>query len=100
MESETLYAIGGVVVFLITAIFVMRTGEPTVIQTKEEKREEILQQYAKELTDSLCLLKDDKEARVAKKTQLLKRFSKELSLNIFFDKIEIKEIILDLAEVH
>ena len=100
MESETLYAIGGVVVFLITAIFVMRTGEPTVIQTKEEKREEILQEYAKELTDVLYLLKDDKEARVAKKTQLLKRFSEELSLNIFFDKIEIKEIILDLAEVH
>ena len=98
MDSETIYAVGGVIVFLVVAMFILRSNPSVVINTKDEKRDEILGKYKKELRESLASLGDDKEARVAKKSELLKRFSSELSSNIFFDQIEIREIILDLAE--
>jgi uncharacterized protein YpuA (DUF1002 family) len=43
-------------------------------------------------------LKNDKERRVAKKNELLQKISKELSMNIFFDKNELRDIIVDFSK--
>ena len=67
------------------------------IQTKEEKRYQIIAEFRHELFEELKPLQNDKKAYLSKKTALLKKFSDALALNIFFDEIEIKEIIQDLA---
>lgn len=66
-------------------------------KSKEAKRAEIIASYKKELTDVVASCKDDRKTAILKKTELLKKFSLELSTNIFFDKKEIREIIQELA---
>jgi flagellar basal body-associated protein FliL len=67
-------------------------------KSKEEKKSEIILQYREILENELNSLNSDQK-RVAKKTQLLQKFSQELSTNIFFDKDEIREIIFHLAKI-
>jgi len=98
MDSEVLYAIFGIVVFSSVAVFILRSGAQPDINTKELTRESIIIAYQKELYEALAPLKNDKKARISKKSELLKKFSDELSRNIFFEKMEVREIILDLAE--
>lgn len=97
MDSELIYSVVGIVIFVIIVIKVLRSDVTQAVQSKEEKRAEIVGGYKNELRVALELLRDNNEARVAKKKELLKKFSDELSLNIFFDSSEIREIILDLS---
>jgi len=97
MDSETIYGVAGVSIFALIAYFTLRGNAYSEIETKDERRYAILREYKKELRKELELL-DTKEEKAAKKTELLKKFSDELSRNIFFDEIEIKEIILDIIE--
>ncbi len=98
MDGELIYAIVGIVIFSVVAIKIMRSEVSAVINTKEDKRDRIISGYRKQLYEALTPLKNDKEVRIAKKSELLKKFSDELSMNIYFENIEIKEIILDLAQ--
>ncbi|MEA2110945.1 MAG: hypothetical protein U9P71_02735 [Campylobacterota bacterium] len=68
-----------------------------VVQSKQEKREEIIVNYEKRLHDALLPLKADQEVFIERKSELLRAFSVELSHNIFFDKDEIRGIIRELA---
>ena len=79
----------------IRTIFFHGTKIPQ--KSKEEKRAEIIAGYKAQLEKELSKYKDDKEAYLAKKSQLLKVFSTELSQNIFFDQDEIREILRELA---
>ena len=98
MDGEIIYILVGVVLFSIVAFFIFKNDSGTSANTKEAKREEILNGYKKELYETLKPLSDNKDAKIAKKNELLKKYSEELSLNIFFDSIEIREIIMELAE--
>ncbi len=98
VDSEIVYSGVGIVIFIIIIIMTMRSNVVEIVQSKEEKRADILNGYKQELQDALELLGDDADARVAKKSELLKKFSHELSLNIFFDKDELREIILELSK--
>ena len=98
MDGEIIYILIGIVLFAIVAFFILKNDSGTKANTKEAKREEILNGYRKELYETLKPLKDNKDAKIAKKSELLKRYNEELSLNIFFEKIEIREIIMELAE--
>ena len=97
MDAELIYTLAGIAVFTIFAYFALKNDIAGKVQTKEEKRYEIISAYQSLLRKELTPLKDDKEEYLAKKSLLLKEFSDELSLNIFFDSLEIKEIIQDLA---
>ena len=97
MDAELIYSLVGVAIFALFAYFALKDDTSTKIQTKEEKRYEIIGEYSKTLRLELEPLKNDKQAYLAKKSSLLKSFSDELALNIFFDAVEIKEIIQDLA---
>ena len=97
MDSETIYSVAGVGIFALIAYFTLRGDSYSEAETKDERRYAILREYKKELRKELELL-DTKEAKAARKIELLKKFSDELSRNIFFDEIEIKEIILDIIE--
>jgi len=97
MDSETIYGAVGIVIFATIAYFTLRKNDITEAQTKEAKRFQILNEFKGELRRELEML-DSKEAKATRKVELLKKFSDELSQNIFFDEIEIKEIILDIIE--
>ncbi|MCD6433960.1 MAG: hypothetical protein J7L21_07945, partial [Sulfurimonas sp.] len=75
MDAELIYTLVGIVIFIVIAIFVFRSDVTKITQGKEEKRYEILNKYKKEIQDVLILFKDDKELRIAKKSELLKRIS-------------------------
>ncbi|MCD6172604.1 MAG: hypothetical protein J7J96_02310 [Sulfurimonas sp.] len=98
MDVEMMYSIFGIVGLIMIVIFTFRSDVGKQIQTKEQKKDSIIAEYKKELYESLIVLIDDKQARLDKKSKLLKKFSDELSLNIFFDKNEIQDIILELAK--
>ncbi len=78
-------------------LYVMRPKITTIVQTKREKREEIVDGYKKQLREALEVIQDNDE-KTAKKVALLKKFSDELASNIFFDGNEIHEIILELSK--
>ena len=100
MSSEVIYSLLGIIVLVVIIAVVLKNGNVVSrVQTKEQKREEIINSYKKELQDELALLKDDKQKRVSKKTQLLQKFSNELSRNIFFEANEVREIILELSKI-
>ncbi|MDA3907604.1 MAG: hypothetical protein PF437_00810 [Sulfurimonas sp.] len=97
MDSEIIYSALGIVIFIIIVVITMRSNVVEIVQSKEEKRADIINGYKQELKVALDPLEDDEQARVAKKSEMLKKFSGELSLNIFFDKDELREIILELS---
>lgn len=98
MDFETLYTIAGIGAFGAIVFFTLRDTEAAKVQTKEEKKYEILSAYKKELREALELLGDDNEARIAKKKELLQKFNQELSMNIFFDAMDAKDLLIELAE--
>ena len=73
-------------------------AKPKASKSKFQKQNEILLEYKEKLRESLKPFKDDKEVMIAKKSSLLKQYSDELSRNIFFDKNDIREIILELSK--
>ncbi len=97
MTNEMLYIFLGIVILIAIGLFIFRSRPMKIVQTKEEKREEILSGYKKQLQEALLPLKDDQQTRINLKSKLLKNISYELSRNIFFDQSEIREIILELS---
>ena len=97
MDSEIIYTLMGVAIFGVIAYFVLQSDVSKEIQSKDERRCDIMNAYEKELREALEAIKDDEKARVSKKSELLKKFSDELVLNIFFDEMDIKDIITELS---
>ena len=98
MDSEILYAFFGIVLFLIIAILAFRSKTPEIIKSKTQKRQEIIDDYKEQLKETLLVYSGDKEAQITQKKLMLKKFSEELSRNIFFDADDIKVIIFELAQ--
>ena len=97
MDGEILYSIIGIIGFIIIIFFTLRSGSKNIdVKTKGKKKEEIIFEYKSKLQNALDLI-DDKELRTAKKTALIKKYSDELSRNIFFDSNEVREIVLELS---
>ena len=98
MDNIIVFSFLGILALIFVIIATLRGSNTKVLKTKEQKRVEIIATYKLELQKALEPLENNKDARIAKKSSLLKKFSDELSRNIFFDKNEIQEIILDLAK--
>jgi flagellar basal body-associated protein FliL len=98
MDNQILLIITGIVIFVFIIYMTFSQSATRIVQTKDEKRDEILTSYKKEMQDVLQTFDDDNKMRIAKKSFLLKKFSDELSRNIFFDNNEIKDIILELSK--
>lgn len=98
MNGETLYAFFGIISLVVIGYVVLSKTKKTVaVKSKEQKREEILQDYKVKLRNALKSFQNNEQRRERKNT-LLKEFSDELALNIFFDADEKKEIIMELAK--
>jgi hypothetical protein len=98
VDLEVIYALIGILVLVFVIVFTLRTSSNKQVQTKSQKREQIVLEYEKELQSELEPLKENKQDYINKKSELLKRFSNELARNIFFDQTEIKDIILNLSK--
>lgn len=97
MDSEVLYSTFGIVSLIVIGYLVLKGKSEEQHKTKAQKRTEIINEYKQSLIESLEGLDDNKEERMKRKSVLLKKYSDELSQNIFFDQDEIKELILELS---
>lgn len=98
MDSAILYPSIGIVILIIVIAVTLKSASNNKVKTKEQKQAEILKDYKEEMHSTLSKI-DDNEEQKAKKTELLKRFSNELSRNIYFDKDEVREVIVRLSKV-
>ena len=73
------------------------TPEPAYGKSAQQKRTEIIAGYKQKMDEELSPYLGDKEALQAKKTQLLREFSIEVSSNIFFGANEVRDVISELA---
>ena len=70
-----------------------------IIATKPAvvKKDELIQGYKDELLQILEEHKENKELQFQEKIKFIKRVNSELSMNIFFDEIEAKNLIKELS---
>jgi len=97
MDIELIYTLVGVVIFAAVGLKILLSDVSMGPNDEEATKSKIIDAYRKELYEALLPLKKDKEARIAKKNELLNKFSVELISNIYFDEFESKEIIVSLA---
>ncbi len=99
MDTTIIYTLIGLLLVAVISFFIFGKNVTKIVKTKEEKKEEIKDGYRQQLRIALLEATDDKKQRVVIKKELLRRCSAELSLNIFFDAGEIREIILELSRM-
>ena len=83
---------------LFTVVFIY-FKKNKIIATKPAvvKKDELIQGYKDELLQILEEHKENKELQIQEKIKLIKRENSELSMNIFFDEIEAKNLIKELS---
>lgn len=91
---ETFFTI--LTIFLLLGFLFLVLKPKKESKTKEQKQEEIRQNFLHRLNTELSMIEDSNE-RQMKKIALLKTFAKELEFNLFFDKDEVKTLIQELA---
>ena len=82
----------------LTLVFIyFKKNKNVVIKSAPVKKEELIQAYKEELLYILEENKENKELQVQEKIKFIKRVNYELSMNIFFDEIEAKNLIQELS---
>jgi hypothetical protein len=83
---------------VLTVIFIyFKKNKEVVIKKVPVKKEELIQGYKEELLNILEENKENKELQFQEKIKFIKRVNYELSMNIFFDEIEAKNLIQELS---
>lgn len=96
MEISTLLLL----ILIPLAIFlIIKQKNKTKIKSAVVKKEEIIEEYKRQIREVISKNKNDQTALLREKTKLLKKINYELSMNLFFDEKESKKIILELLEI-
>ena len=83
-----------------TFIYIYLKKSKTVfVKPKAVKKDELIQSYRVELLEILEKYEDNKELQFQEKLKFLKRVNYELSMNIFFEKEEARELIQELLNL-
>ena len=83
-----------------TFIYIYLKKSKTVfVKPKAVKKDELIQSYRVELLEILEKYEDNKELQLQEKLKFLKRVNYELSMNIFFEKEEARELIQELSNL-
>ncbi|MEA3331290.1 MAG: hypothetical protein U9Q29_06305 [Campylobacterota bacterium] len=98
MDVEIIFSFFAIVVLIVVIVITFKQANTNQVRSKANKKIDIVDGYKKRLRDELLLLDGDQEAIKNKKSALLKEFNMELSRNIFFDKDEIRKVILELSQ--
>ena len=75
------------------------SGKEAILKKEIKSKQELIEDYKKELLFILDKYKANKELQLKEKFIFLKRVNSELSMNIFFEKEEIKDFINELARL-
>ena len=99
MGHEITYKILGIIVFMLILYKFIADGITVKEQPKEDKKNQIIDDYKQQIKEALAPLENDNQKRLQKKQELLKVITDELSRNIFFDADENREIIQELSRI-
>jgi len=92
------YILALILSVLFTMIFLFyKKNKTTFVKPVVVKKDELIQNYKNELLEILEVHKDNKELQFQERIKFLKRVNYELSMNIFFDEIESKNLIQELS---
>ena len=82
----------------LTVVFIyFKKNKNVSIKSAPVKKEELIQNYKDELLEILEANKQNKELQFQERIKFIKRVNYELSMNLFFDEIEAKNLIQELS---
>jgi len=89
---------------ILSAIFTIiylyfKNNKTNFVKPKAVKKEELIESYRVELLEILEKYEDNKELQLQEKLKFLKRVNYELSMNIFFEKEEARNLIQELSNL-
>ena len=95
---EYIFAIILSTIFTIVYIY-FRKNKTVFIKPKAVKKDELIQNYRVELLEILEKYEDNKDLQFQERINFLKRVNSELSMNIFFEKEEARNLIQELSNL-
>ena len=89
---------------ILSAIFTIvylyfKNNKTNSVKPKAIKKEELVENYRLELLEILEKYEDNKELQLQEKLKFLKKVNYELSMNIFFEKEEARDLIQELSKL-
>ena len=94
------YIIALILSAILTVVYLyFKKNKTILIKPKAVKKEELIEGYRVELLEILKKYEDNKELQLQEKLKFLKRVNYELSMNIFFEKEEAKNLIQELSNL-
>lgn len=97
-NMEYLFALMLSAFFTLVYIY-LKKNKTTFVKPKAVKKEELIENYRVELLEILEKYEDNKELQLQEKLNFLKRVNYELSMNIFFEKEEARNLIQELSNL-
>ena len=95
---EYVFALVLSAVFTIVYLY-FKKNKTIFIKPKVIKKEELVENYRVELLEILEKYEDNKELQLQEKLKFLKKVNYELSMNIFFEKEEARDLIQELSKL-
>ena len=84
---------------IFTFIYISLRKKSVIPKSKAIKKEKLIEAYRLELLDILEKYEDNQNELLEEKLKFLKRVNYELSMNIFFEKEEAKELLQELSKL-
>ena len=95
---EYIYALILSAIFTIVYLY-FKNNKTNFVKPKAIKKEELVENYRLELLEILEKYEDNKELQLQEKLKFLKKVNYELSMNIFFEKEEARDLIQELSKL-
>ena len=95
---EYIFALILSAVFTIVYLY-FKNNKTNFVKPKAVKKEELVENYRLELLEILEKYEDNKELQLQEKLKFLKKVNYELSMNIFFEKEEARDLIQELSKL-
>jgi len=89
-----------IIIFIVLGFLylILKPKQKTEAKSKEQKQEEIYEEYKEKMDTYLEEYRGNKELYKQKKIVLLKTFSNELNKNLFFDVEDTRKLIQRLID--
>jgi actin-related protein len=91
-----------VLALILSAVFTVvfmyyKRKTTTFVKPAVVKKDELIQAYKDELLEILEANKQNKELQFQERIKFIKKVNYELSMNVFFDEVEAKDLIKELS---
>ena len=85
--------------FFTVVYIYLRKNKTILVKPEAVKKDELIQNYRVELLEILEKYEDNKDLQFQERIKFLKRVNSELSMNIFFEKEEARNLIQELSNL-